>query len=384
MNIPKYDVAVVGAGIIGASCAYHLARRGLSVVIVEAFSGYAEGSTGLSFASIRGQWADDLNTELSWRSICTYRDFEEEHGIDIGYEANGYLLLIPADRWETQLESVALQRRHGVPVDVLTVAEAQAITPFDETGIGGATWGTADGQIDPHRAVGAYLELGHGHGASTLFNFRVDAIETTPGTDWRLIAGERAVEAGYLVNAAGGWACELAALVDLDVPVVHSRRNIFASAEGAIENFIPMTIDVASGVYMRTEGNRLLFAGARPDESDGYNTAVDWPWMEKLLGIAIERFPWLEELPLDRKACWAGTYENTPDHDAIVGVHPNAPTWVNACGFSGHGLMQAPEIGRLVASEIIDGAVTDVDLSPLSIKRFDAPQPPAAEISLVI
>jgi len=183
VNTPKYDVAVVGAGIIGASCAYHLARRGLSAVVVEAFSSYAEGSTGLSFASIRGQWADDLNTELSWRSICAYRDFEKEHGVDIGYEPNGYLLLVPADQWAKQLASVALQHRHGVPIDVLTVAEAQAITPFDATGIAGATWGTADGQIDPHRAVGAYLKLSQGYGASTLFNFRVDTIETGGGTD---------------------------------------------------------------------------------------------------------------------------------------------------------------------------------------------------------
>jgi sarcosine oxidase subunit beta len=383
MDSPTYDVAVLGAGVIGATCAYHLARRGLSVVVVEAFPGYAEGSTGLSFASIRAQWADDLNTELSWRSICAYRDFEKTHGIDIGYQPNGYLLLIPTGHWEAQLESVALQRRHGVPVDVLSVAQAQAITPFDGTGIAGATWGTADGQIDPHCAVRAYLNLSQQHGARTLFNFRVDAIDGGSGADWKLIAGERIVEASYVVNAAGGWAGELASLAGLKVPVVHSRRNIYASAEGAMTNHVPMTIDVASGVYMRTEGNRLLFAGARPDEVDGYNTAVDWSWMEKLLGIAIERFPWLEDVPLDQKACWAGTYENTPDLTAIVGAHPEAATWVNACGFSGHGVMQAPEIGRLVAQEIIDGAVTGLDLTPLSIRRFDVAQPPANATSLV-
>ena len=144
-----------------------------------------------------------------------------------------------------------------------------------------------------------------------------------------------------------------------------------------------MTIDIATGVYMRSEGNRLLFAGARPDEVDGYQNTVDWPWMEKLLYTAIERFPWLEDVPLDRKACWAGTYENTPDHHGIVGAHPAAPTWINACGFSGHGLMQAPEIGRLVAVEVVDGANTDTDISALSITRFDKPLQPENEVSLV-
>ena len=89
------NVAVIGAGIVGASCAFHLAQRGLKVVVLEAFASHAEGSTGLSFASIRGQWADDLNTELSWRSIRTYRDFERDHGVDVGYAPNGYLMLIP-------------------------------------------------------------------------------------------------------------------------------------------------------------------------------------------------------------------------------------------------------------------------------------------------
>jgi sarcosine oxidase subunit beta len=379
----KFDVAVVGAGIIGSSCAYHLARRGLSVLVVDAFSGYAEGSTGRSFASIRGQWADAVNVELSWRSICAYRDFEEHHGIDIGYEPNGYLFLVPTAQWDRQLEAVELQRQHGVPVEILSVAEAQAITPFEADGIAGATWGTADGQVDPHCTVGAYLTLSQRYGARTLYNFRIDAIEAVGGTDWRLFAGERTVEACYIVNAAGGWAGEMAGLVGLDVPVVHSRRNVFASADGAVKKYVPLTIDVGSGVYMRSESGRLLFGGARPDEIDGYNTAVDWPWMEKLLGIAIERFPWLEDVPLDQKACWAGTYENTPDHVAIVGAHPSAPTWVNACGFSGHGVMQAPEIGRIVAEEIIDGAVTDIDITPLSINRFSAPRPRDSAVSMV-
>jgi sarcosine oxidase, subunit beta len=383
VNTAQYDVAVVGAGIVGASCAYHLARRGLKVVVLEALASYAEGSTGLSFASIRGQWADDLNAELSWRSICAYRDFEKEHGLDVGYQPNGYLLLVPDTHWDNQLESVELQRRHGVPVDVLSVSEAQAITPFDGTGIGGATWGSADGQIDPHQASAAYLNLSHLHDAQTICDFRVDAIENGPGGGWTLRAGDRSVGAQYIVNACGGWAGELAALVGLDVPVVHSRRNVYASSERAVTKYVPMTIDLATGIYMRSEGSRLLFAGARPDEVDGYQTTVDWPWMEKLLYLAVERFPWLEDVPLDRKACWAGTYENTPDHHGIVGAHPAAPTWVNACGFSGHGLMQAPEIGRLIAVEILDGANSDIDLSPLSITRFDAPLQPENEVSLV-
>ena len=143
------DVLVVGAGVIGASTAYHAAAAGASVTVVDALQGPAEGSTGRSFASVRVQWADSLNVELSWRSIQAYRDFPSVHGIDVGYRASGYLLLVPEQAWPAHLEGVELQRRHGVPVEVLTDAEAAAITPFDPAGIAGATCEQPEAVIQP-------------------------------------------------------------------------------------------------------------------------------------------------------------------------------------------------------------------------------------------
>lgn len=364
------DVIVVGAGALGASSAFHLARAGLRVLVVDAFDGPAEGSTGRSFASIRAQWADPLNIELSWRSIQAYRAFPEVHGIDVGYRPSGYLFLVPDAAWEAHLAAVALQRAHGVPVDVLDVQAAQRLTPFAPLGLAGATWGPADGVVDPHLATTAYLQLARSAGVQVLFRHRVTAVAFDGG--WKVAAGERRFDARWVVNAAGGWAGELAALAGLSVPVVHSRRNIYATAPGALADPVPMTIDIGTGVFVRSEGSRLLFGGARPDQEDGYDLTVDWPWLEAMLEQAVVRFPWLADLPLDRSGCWAGTYENTPDHHGIVGEDPRAPGWVNACGFSGHGLMQAPEIGRLVAEQITEGAITSVDASALRLARFAA------------
>lgn len=362
------DVVVVGAGALGASCAFHLARAGLQVVVVDAFDGPAEGSTGRSFASIRAQWADPLNIELSWRSIQAYRSFTEVHGIDVGYRPSGYLFLVPDAAWPAHLAAVDLQREHGVPVDVLDLPAAQRITPFASPGLAGATWGPADGVVDPHLVTSAYLQLARSAGAEVSFRHRVTAIAADDG--WTLTAGGRRFSARYVVNAAGGWAGQVAALAGLSVPVVHSRRNIYATAPGALAAPLPMTIDIGTGIYIRGEGARLLFGGARPDQADGYDVTVDWPWLEALLEQAVVRFPWLADLPLDRAGCWAGTYENTPDHHGIVGEDAAAPGWVNACGFSGHGLMQAPEIGRLVAEQITDGAITSIDASALRLERF--------------
>ena len=372
------DVIVVGAGVVGGSCAYHLARAGLQVTVVESFGGPAQGSTGRSFASVRAQWADPLNIELSWRSICQFRSFVSDHGIDVGYRPSGYLLLVPDAAWQAQLTAVDLQREHGVPVDVLDVAAAACITLFTAAGIAGATWGPADGVVDPHLATAAYLAMARAAGAQVLFRHPVTAIDADAGSgSWTVTAGERTLHGQHVVNAAGGWAGKLAALADLTVPVVHSRRNIYATAPGALAAAVPMTIDLGTGVYLRSEGPRLLFGGARPDQADGYDVSVDWPWMESVLQIAVGRFPWLAGLPLDRAACWAGTYENSPDHHGILGADPAAPTWINACGFSGHGLMQAPEIGRLAAEQVTHGAITSIDASALRIERFAAAAHPS-------
>lgn len=366
----RYDVVVVGAGVIGASSAFHLSRRGMRVLVVEARSGPAEGSTGLSFASVRGQWAEPLNIQLAWSGIQAYRDFERRYGIDVGYRATGYLFLVPEEHWEAQVRAVELQRSYGVPVELLSLPEAQQITTFEAAGLAGATWGTADGQVDPHAVTRGYLELARAAGAQVRFKSSVQRLTSDHGDGWEIVAGGRTVRARYLVNAAGGWAGEVAAQAGLRVPVTHSRRNVYASASGALERTVPMTVDLATGVYLRSEGDRLLFGAVRPDEIDGYNLSVDWGWMESVLETAIPRFPWLAEMPLDRAAAWAGTYENSPDHCGIVGPMPEASTWINACGFSGHGLMQAPAVGSLVAEQIGDGAITSVDASPLAIERF--------------
>jgi sarcosine oxidase subunit beta len=216
-------------------------------------------------------------------------------------------------------------------------------------------------------------------GAQILYRHRITQIESEPVTGgWILTAGSTSLRSQYVVNAAGGWSGELAALAGLTVPVVHSRRNVYSSAPGALTTSVPMTIDLGTGVYLRSEGPRLLFGASRPDEVDGYNIALDWPWMETVMEMAMGRFPWLGDIPLDPTGAWAGTYDNSPDHRAILGAHPGTRTWIDACGLSGHGVMQAPELGRLVAEQVADGAITSLDVRGLGLARFAGEIPPVS------
>lgn len=364
------DIVVVGAGIVGASCAYHLARRGAGVAVLDAYEAAAMGSSGRSFASLRTQWMDATNIALSWGGIRTYRDFATLYGVDVGYVPTGYLLLVPDQQWEQQLNAVALQRSMGIAVDILTPAEAQKYTPFETGGLGGCTWGHADGVVDPHLATTTYLAMARTLGATVHFRHRVTAIDHD-ANGWHVTTTRGTIRAKTLVNAAGGWAGAVGEMAGLTVPVQHFRRMIFASAENAVTHPLPMTIDVATGFYLRSEGARLLMGFANPNEEPGYTTSMDWDWLEKALETGVERFPWLDEVPIDHTASWAGTYEITPDHRPFLGSMAQQPDWVNACGFSGHGVMQAPTVGQVIAEEIIDGRAHSINIDSLRIDRLE-------------
>ena len=362
------DVAVIGAGIVGTSCADQLTRRGRSVVVLEALEAPAMGSTARSNACVRSQWRDATNIALSWYSIRQYRDFAATYGTDAGYRPIGYLILHGDDQWEAQLRAVDLQRSVGVPVEVLTPAEAQRTVAFDPAGVAGVTWGPTDGRIDPHLVTSAYLGHARSRGATVVVSSPVRSIADDSGR-WTVLSDRVRLTAEVVVNAAGGWAGDIAALAGLDVPVTHSRRMLFASGPDQRTD-LPMVQDTTSGFFIRSEGDRLIMGYGGGHERDGLNNALDWAWLESVVAAGHERFPWILDLPMDQRASWAGTYDMSGDHLPFVGRMPGAWNWVNACGFSGHGVMQAPAIGRAVAEEVVDGRSHSIDLDPVRIERL--------------
>lgn len=366
------DVVVIGAGIVGASCAFNLAARGLRVVVVEALESPCMGSTARSNACVRAQWRDETNIALSWYSIQQYRDFAETLGVDAGYRPIGYLLLHAESQWQAQLNAVELQRASGVSVEVLSADEATKYAPFETAGVAGATFSPADGRIDPHLVTNAFLVGAKDRGAQLIVSAPVTRIGQF-GSMWRVEAQGLSVAAQFVVNAAGGWSGDVAALAGLEVPVTHSRRILFSTAGGQRTD-LPMTIDTESGFFIRSEGDRLIMGFGGEHEPDEYNVELDWEWLEHVMDAGRQRFPWILDLPMDRRSSWAGTYDMSPDHLPFVGRMPGVKGWVNACGFSGHGVMQAPAIGRAVAEEVVDGAAHSIRIDSLRIERLASGQ----------
>lgn len=363
------DVVVIGAGIVGASCAYQLAERGLSVAVLEREAAPALGSTGRSAAGVRVQFTTAPNIALSMYSLPVYRTFRERHGHEVGYRDIGYLLLVPPERWDDHLASVALQRGMGAPVEVLAPEEAVRYVPMATDGLAGATYGPWDGVIDPHMATHAWVSMGRRAGVR--YHFREAVTSLRPeGEGWLVETGTQTFSSGNIVNAAGTWSRLVGQLAGLEVPVRPKRIQIFLSAPIADERTYPLTIDLGTGVYLRSEGDRILL-GMDTHADDGFTEGVDWSWLEEVLLAGVDRYPWWVDLGVDRQGSWWGYYGVTPDNNPVIGFNPGASGWVDACGFSGHGIMHAPATGLAVSELIADGRSHTLDVTAFRHGRFE-------------
>jgi len=363
------DAIVVGAGIVGAATAYRLAQAGLAVCILEAAAAPATQATARSAAGVRVQFTEPVNVLLSLESIREYRHFRELFGVDSGYKPIGYLFLVPEGEEATYRAALQMQNSLGANSQELSVAEAKKIVDFNEVGIAFATWGPEDGVIDPHMVTMGYLGAARRLGAKLLLETELIKADRR-GEDWLVETTNGTMSAPVIVNAAGAWAGVVARRAGFELPVEPYRRMVFMTGPLAEARGKPLTVDVASGFYLRGEGERLMFGMSNHDEPAGFNEGMDWSWLEPTLAAGLGRFPWLERAGLDHSASWWGYYATTPDHNPILGAMPGVPSWYNAVGFSGHGVQHAAAVGRLLAEEVVDGRAKSINIDPLRYERF--------------
>lgn len=367
------DVAIVGGGIMGCSIAYHLASLGMkNVVVLEREEFLGMGSTAKCAGGVRLQFSTAANVALSQWSIAALKRFEEEMGQSVDFRQNGYLFLLTReDDLDVFRGNAEKQREMGVPVEVISPDEARRIVPelvIDD--LVGATFCAEDGLVNPHAIVQGYSKRARERGVRFVMETEVEQMEVKSGRITALVAdGERWSIDGWVVNAAGPWAARVGQMANAPVPVDPYRRMGFTSQPLSwIPDSFPMLIDWGTGVYMHKESGGMLMGESDRDEPPSFNQQVDWEHLARVSEHAIRRVPRILEAQV--RSSWAGLYEVTPDHNAILGLVPEIENFVCANGFSGHGMMHAPAVGQGLAELMMAGSARSIDLAPYSIERF--------------
>ena len=376
------EVVVIGGGVIGTSIAYHLARAGVRDVVLVERDELAAGSTSKAAGGVRAQFSDGLNVQLGARSLEAFDRFEEDTGYDIGLHRVGYLFLLSTPEDIASFETgVRLQNSLDVPSRMIDPAEARRLSPLISTeGLIAAAYSPDDGHCTPEAVVHGYAAAARAHGATILRHTDVTGIETHGDTITAVVTTLGRIDTNTVICAAGAWSKGIGAMAGVDLPVQPLRRQIAVTepVTGLPPN-LPMTIDFTTSLYFHTEGPGLLVGMSDPDERPGFATDTHDRWIPRLADAMRRRAPDL--LELRRTGGWAGLYENTPDHNALIGEATSVSRFLYATGFSGHGFLQGPAVGEVVR-DLYLGHVPFVDVSPLSAGRFaaDAPRP---EVNLV-
>ena len=366
------DVVIIGGGVMGASTAYHLAARGCGkVVLVERAPFLGTEATGKCAGGIRYQFSTEINVRLSLLSLPMLERFEEELGQPIDLRRTGYLFLLdPACDLATFRRNVAMQNRLGVPSQILSPEEVRARLPLlrlDDI-LGGA-WHSGDGLADPSGVVQGYAAGARRHGAQIITGVVATGIRIAGGRVTAVETSQGVIATPAVVDAAGPWAGQVAALADVDLPIVPLRRQIAVTTPlPQVPPDFPFVIDFSRSLYFHREGRGILTGQSNPGERPGFDQSIDHAWTEQHLERAMWRFPLLEQAGLLRE--WAGLYEVTPDAHPVIDRAGHVPGFYVVAGFSGHGFMHGPIAGLLMSELILDERAHTLDIHQLRLSRF--------------
>ena len=379
-----YDIVIVGGAIVGSSVAYFLRKQGFggSIALIERDPGFARSATTLSCASIRQQFSIAENIRLSQVTLDLFRRLGDEFGADadIGFHEKGYLILATEAGLPVLKANHDTQRAAGA--DILLEdgpALERRFRWLSAEGVAAGAWGRGgEGWFDAHALLALFRKA--------LKTMRVDmiagevvGIERAGNrvTDVVLADGGR-LAAGLVVNAAGPDGGKVAAMAGIDLPVYPLKRTVFVFEARDRFDDMPLLVD-PTGIYVRPEGSVYITGGAEPHEddapSDPGDFEPDWSlWEDTIWPVLAARVPSFEAIKATR--AWAGHYDyNGLDQNAVIGPHPEVGNFLFANGFSGHGLQQAPAVGKALAEWIMRGRWETVDCSAFGYERIAARRP---------
>ena len=381
----KFDVVIVGGGVVGSASAYYLKKHGFTgtVAIIEKDTSWQTGCTARSVGGIRQQFSTPENIALSKFGLKLVRNLKQEFGpeADIGFKEQGYLICASEQGLPILEENHAVQISQGADNVLLRGEELSARFPWlVADGIAAGCFGlSGEGWVDPYIFAGLFRKAAIAQGVELIVG-EVAGVsrEANRITGVTLGSGET-IGCGTLVNAAGAGGGKLAGFAGVDLPVGPRKRYVYVldcpQATEALHK-APLTV-IPGGVYFRPEGRNFL-CGLSPEEHEeprDLDWEVDHAWFEERIWPALaERVPLFEAIKVI--SAWVGHYDyNALDQNAVIGPHPEVTNLLFANGFSGHGLQQGPAAGNAIAELVTQGSFRTIDLTRFGYERIAANKP---------
>lgn len=377
------DIVIVGAGVTGASTAYHLASRGAGRVVLLEKDAVGSGSTGRTGGIIRQHYSNEVTARMAKRSLEVFQDFSERVGGDASFVETGALFIV-GDHHRAGLETnVALQRSVGIQTEVLDPSDVRKLAPYIEISYDEvAAYEPESGHADGQGTAMGFASAAEAEGAAVHQNTAVTDILVEGGrvTGVRTTIGE--IEAHHVVVAAGPWGGRLLSALGVELPLEVSRHQIASvrRPSGVAEPHHPMVGDFPRSFYVRSETGRLSLIGSiDPAEAedrvdpDDYKTGTDREWVMDYLERAVQRFPALMDGEIHEG--WSGLYTTTPDWHPIIDHVPGIEGLTCALGFSGHGFKLGPVVGEMVADLVMGEQLCPIDSDIFSANRFEEGRP---------
>jgi sarcosine oxidase subunit beta len=374
-QLPDSATAVIiGGGVIGLSCAYRLAKAGVSEVVLLERDSLGSGSTSRAAGGVRAQFSNRTNIELGARSLDVYRHFTELFNQEVDFCEVGYLFLLTTPESVQGFEaSVALQNELGVPSRMISASEAKRLSPLiNTTDLLAASFCPTEGHCAPDSVVLGFAAAARREGATLISQTEVLDIETESGGIEAVVTSRGRVRTNTVICAAGAWSSQVGGWVEVDLPVVPVRRQILVTEPlPEIKQDMPLTVDLETTLYFHRSGQQMVIGMSDPDETPGYKLDTSDEWLPRLGDALAHRVPKLTSVGIVTR--WAGLYEVTPDHNALIGEAEHVNRFIYATGFSGHGFLMGPAIGEVVR-DLYFNKEPFTDVSGFSASRFSSDQ----------
>lgn len=363
-----YDAIIIGGGILGVSTAYELAKAGMTNICVIERRYLASGSTGRCGGGFRQQWSTEANTKLAMDSVKRFESIEAELEYKTEFFQGGYLVLSHTDEETEQFrKNVAMQRKLGLKVDLVDPKQAAEIVKFlDPSQVKMATWCPTDGHINPFLLCQAYANSARRKGVDIRLWTEVTGLMKKSNIFF-VMTDQGVLETPILFNCAGSFSRSIGDMLNVEIPVDPYRHEILVT-EPVERLWNPMVISFTIGLYARQEMNGGVVMGmGDPNEPVGTFVGSSMHFMYEMSRRFTKLFPKLSGLRIVRQ--WAGLYEMTADAQPILGPIDEIENFYQANGFSGHGLMLAPAVSRLLADLVINGRGSQV-IDDLNVRRL--------------